>query len=298
MPPPNDAATQSRTPQVTALLEAACAALHDDPVPPVAAVAAQVGVSASYLHRVFRRELGLTPGAYRRRVLRERAKHALGGQPSVTDAALTSGWSSVGSYDRAVGEELGMAPRVALAWGEGQALCFETGTCTLGWVLVGWTPRGVAVIELGDSEEEVVAAAHARYLKASWQRGEDAPWLQKVVEAADDDWPLELPLHVRGTAFQEAVWRVLQAIPSGQTRTYGQVANALSRPKAVRAVASACARNPVALAIPCHRVVRSDGSLAGYRWGVHRKRQRLAQEASASEGPALGVDEAEEQGTG
>jgi AraC family transcriptional regulator of adaptative response/methylated-DNA-[protein]-cysteine methyltransferase len=162
---------------------------------------------------------------------------------------------------------------------------FAAAKTALGWVLVAATAKGVCAAELGDDRESLVSRLRARFAQATLRedRAGLRAWLERVVGfIASPDHPLELPLDVRGTAFQAQVWRALQRIPLGSTASYTEIAAALGRPRAVRAVAQACAQNPVALVVPCHRVVRRDGELAGYRWGVERKRALLARESAAA----------------
>ena len=177
-----------------------------------------------------------------------------------------------------------MTPTQFRAGGDGNVIRFALGECSLGSILVAMTEKGVCAIELGDDPEELLRELQDRFPKAKLIGGDRAfeQQIAKVVgfiEAPAQG--LDLPLDIRGTAFQQRVWRALRAIPAGSTATYTQIAKRIGRPKAVRAVAQACAANAIAVAIPCHRVVRSDGSLSGYYWGVERKRALLARESAA-----------------
>jgi AraC family transcriptional regulator of adaptative response/methylated-DNA-[protein]-cysteine methyltransferase len=209
---------------------------------------------------------------------------ALGESGSVTAAIYDAGFNSSGRFYAASTDLLGMTPRDFRAGGQGAAIRFAVGQCSLGAILVAATDKGVCAITLGDDPDALVRGLQDRFAKARLIGG-DADFEKLVakvvgfVEAPAQG--LDLPLDLRGTAFQQRVWEALRKIPAGRTATYSEIAKRIGRPKAVRAVAAACADNPVAVAIPCHRVVRLDGNLAGYRWGIARKRALLAKEAAA-----------------
>lgn len=262
-----------------ALIERACGLLHGDEPVSGADLASALGVSKSFLYRVFRAELGITPAAYRRRRRREKAREALARSESVTSAVYESGFNASSRFYEDVGPELGMPPKQLRAGGRGEAIEYTAAPCSLGTVLVAWTLRGVCAVELGDTAEDAAKSLRRRFAHASLIPTEEGPWLEAVVRAVEEGIRPEFPLDVRGTHFQEHVWAILREIPPGETRTYTQIAEAMGRPTAARAIANAIGKNPVAVVIPCHRVVRSDGSLAGYRWGTERKRRLLDREA-------------------
>lgn len=184
-----------------------------------------------------------------------------------------------------------MTPTEYRSGGAGQSIRLAVVECRLGWVAVAATERGVCMIESGDTPDAMRAEASARFPNANLHNGDDEfrRWVAVVVEQIEmPGRAVELPLDVHGTAFQRKVWEALKAIPAGATATYADIAKKIGQPAAVRAVANACATNPVAVAIPCHRVVRSDGDLSGYRWGVDRKRKLLEHEGATLETPLTG----------
>ena len=258
-------------------VQQACALLDDGPAR-TTEVAQALGISASYLNRVFKRQLGVTPQQYRRRRQIERARSTLQDQSSVTDAIFAAGYRSPSRFYERLGPELGMSPREAQGGGTAQSIAYCTTRCSLGPVLIAWTEQGVCRVDLGEPEA-TVDVLQQRFPKSALQASDDGPWLQLVIETLDGASQADLPLHIRGTAFQERVWKVLRDIPPGQVRSYSQIAQALGKPRSARAVARACATNEIAVLIPCHRVVRADGGLAGYRWGVSLKRRLLRREA-------------------
>ncbi|MEN0065678.1 MAG: bifunctional DNA-binding transcriptional regulator/O6-methylguanine-DNA methyltransferase Ada [Myxococcota bacterium] len=249
-------------------------------------VAASLGISASYLTRLFKRELGVTPQQYRRRRHTERARERLTDEASVGDAIFAAGYPSASRFYEGLGQELGMTPRETQGKASGKLIYYHTTTCSLGPVLIAWTQAGVCRVDLGPSEV-MFEALQARFAKAELVASADGPWIELVVETLDGRASPTLPLDFRGTAFQEQVWQVLREIPPGEVRSYTEIAQALGKPRGARAVARACATNEVAVVVPCHRVVRSDGQLAGYRWGLDLKRQLLHREASTEEQTSL-----------
>lgn len=258
-------------------------ALADGAEPPaLAGLAAAAGLSPFHFHRVFKDLTGVTPRGYAQRLRAERAKAALSASPSVTDAIYDAGYSSSSRfYERAAGE-LGMTPTAWRNGGAGAEIRFAVGECWLGAVLVAATANGVCAIKLGSDPDALLRDLQDRFPRATLV-GADAGFEQlvaRVVALVEQPGSgRDLPLDVRGTAFQQRVWQALRDIPPGSTATYGEIAARIGRPAAVRAVARACAENPLAVAIPCHRVVRGDGALAGYRWGIERKRALLDREA-------------------
>jgi AraC family transcriptional regulator, regulatory protein of adaptative response / methylated-DNA-[protein]-cysteine methyltransferase len=267
----------------------ACAILGERESPPtLAELSAAVGVSPFHFHRLFKQVVGTTPREYARAQRVARLGAALDAGEPVARAVYGAGFGSASSAyaDGAAG--LGMTPGARRRAGRGEAIRFAVARTALGWVLIAATARGVCAAELGDSRESLVVGLRARFAAAELRedRAGLREWLERIAAfIASPDHPLELPLDVRGTAFQAQVWRALQRIPPGRTASYAELARALGRPRAVRAVAQACASNPVALVVPCHRAVRADGGLAGYRWGVERKRALLEREAAAAARP-------------
>jgi AraC family transcriptional regulator of adaptative response/methylated-DNA-[protein]-cysteine methyltransferase len=224
----------------------------------------------------------VTPRAYFAAVRNRRAKAALAGGAPVTGALYEAGFGSSGRFYEAAPGMLGMTPGRFRARGAGETIRFALGECSLGAVLVAATARGLCAIELGEDPDALLAGFQERFSRADLVGGDPAfdGWVAQVVGFLDDPAAgLGLPLDIRGTAFQCRVWEALHRIPAGETLTYSQLADRLGAPSAVRAVAGACAANRLAVAIPCHRVVRTGGGLAGYRWGVARKRRLLDREA-------------------
>ena len=253
-------------------------------------VARTVGLSESYFQRCFKKHLGVTPQQYRRRVLAERGRAALRARPSVTESVYAAGYSSSSRFYEGVGKELGMQPSVARRGGVGERVDFAVSHCSLGAILIAWTSRGVCEVAFADRNEELelVTRLESHFPKAELVRSKDTRWVEAVIDAVELDSRADIPVDVRGTAFQERVWHALRGIPVGETRTYSEIADALGDPAAVRAVARACAENRIAVLVPCHRVVRKDGALAGYRWGVDRKRELLEREQGAASEARLG----------
>ncbi len=258
------------------------AIVDGDRAPGLDRLAEGAGYSRFHFHRLFKSVLGVTPAAYGAAVRAGRLAQDLPSAKTVTEALYDAGYASASRFYETSGR-LGMAPKAALRGGDGEAIRFATADCALGQVLVAATAKGVCAIQLGNDRASLIAALGARFPKAELTPGGGD--FQQVVDrvvalVADPRQPADLPLDIRGTAFQERVWQALRAIPAGETRTYGEIAAAIGAPKAIRGVASACAANPVAVAVPCHRVVRKGGDLAGYRWGLARKRALLKTEGA------------------
>lgn len=271
----------------TELVARACRLIESAQTPPnLDALAAQAGMSPFHFHRVFKAETGLTPkayaSAYRARKLREELS-VVG--TSVTDAIYGAGFNSNSRFYEASERLLGMRARDYRAGGTGAVIRFAVGQCSLGAILAAQSQRGICAILLGEDPEELVRSLQDQFPRAQLLGG-DAGFEQLMAQVVGFiDAPsigLNLPLDVQGTAFQERVWQALREIPPGATASYAEIAERIGAPKAVRAVAGACAANHIAVAIPCHRVVRRDGQLSGYRWGVDRKRELLRREAAAA----------------
>ncbi|MGH2532142.1 MAG: bifunctional DNA-binding transcriptional regulator/O6-methylguanine-DNA methyltransferase Ada [Thermomicrobiales bacterium] len=252
----------------------------DEPIT-LAALSAAVGVSPHHLHRTFRRIVGITPRAYAESRRLATVKNGLRERGDVTSALYEAGFgSSSRLYERA-DARLGMTPNTYRQGGVGESISFTIVDSPFGRMLVAATARGVCAVQFGDADEALTAMLRREFPAAAIHRddGVAGAWVQAVVDRVSGTHPhLDIPLDVRATAFQRRVWDALRTIPIGATRTYGEVAQAIGQPDAARAVARACAENPVAVVVPCHRVVRADGGPGGYRWGVERKQALLAQE--------------------
>ena len=241
-------------------------------------LAAQVGLSPFHLQRAFTREVGLSPKAYQDAKRMERFTASLKRGETVTNATYEAGFGSSSRLYARVNADLGMTPSAFRSGGRGVTLRYTTVPTAVGRMLVAVTERGIATVSLGDTEAALVTSLHNDYPNAVLRR--DTKGLEKHVYrflkclngSADMD---HLPLDVKATVFQRKVWQALQQIPRGQTRSYQEIARAIGQPTAARAVARACATNRIAVAIPCHRAIRGNGNLAGYRWGLHRKKQLL-----------------------
>ncbi|MBG0776841.1 MAG: bifunctional DNA-binding transcriptional regulator/O6-methylguanine-DNA methyltransferase Ada [Desulfovibrionaceae bacterium] len=254
-----------------------------DAPPPLATLAAEAGLSPWHFQRVFREIVGVTPRQYAATHQARRFRASLDQGDSVTDAVYAAGYgSSSRAYENA-GRRLAMAPTEYRAGAAGLAIRYRVARCFLGWVLVAASARGVCAIELGDGPEELERLARERFPGARLEAGdaEFAALVERVVAGIErprcGPGP-ELPLDIQGTAFQERVWAALRELAPGETATYAQIAARIGSPGAARAVGRACAANRLAVAVPCHRVLRGDGSLGGYRWGEERKRKLLERE--------------------
>ena len=251
-------------------------------MPNLAALAVAAGMSRFHFHRVFKTRTGVTPKAYAAAHRAQRVRDELSRTDTVTEAIYSAGFNSNGRFYATSSEVLGMTPTNFRSGGHGTSIRFAVGECSLGSILVAATDKGVCAILLGDDPEALVRDLQDRFPQAHLIGG-DADFEQLVARVVGfveaPALGLDLPLDVQGTAFQQRVWQALRAIPSGTTASYTDIAARIGAPQAVRAVAQACASNAIAVAIPCHRVVRQDGALAGYRWGVERKRALLEREA-------------------
>ncbi|MDK8875195.1 bifunctional DNA-binding transcriptional regulator/O6-methylguanine-DNA methyltransferase Ada [Paracoccus sp. SSJ] len=268
-----------------ALVAAACRLIEQAETPPtLQALAEAAGLSPFHFHRQFKAVTGLTPRAYAaaHRAGRLRARLAQGA--SVTGAIYEAGFNSSSRFYEGADGMLGMTPSAWRKGGAGAEIRFALGQCALGAILVAQSRRGICAIALGDDPEALLRDFQDRFPAATLIGG-DAEFEALVarivgfIEAPGIG--LDLPLDIRGTAFQQRVWQALRQIPPGTTASYAEIARRIGEPQASRAVAQACAANPIAVAIPCHRVVRSDGALSGYRWGVARKRALLDREGAA-----------------
>src|SRR6266853_545045 len=245
------------------------------------ALAAKLGTTAATLRRAFLQTTGLRPRDLSAALRLTRFKKMLRDGRSIAEAVYETGYGSTSRVYERSNAQLGMTPATYKKGGKNMKIGYAIAKSSLGRVLVGATERGVSAVYLGDADAKLVEELREEYPKAEITAAGDSfeRWVKEIVQRVEGNPPrLELPLDVQGTAFQRRVWQELQRIPRGATRTYMQVAQALGQPKAVRAVARACATNPVSIVVPCHRVIRGDGNLAGYRWGLSRKEQLLSAE--------------------
>ena len=252
------------------------------PVPALTELASTVGLSRYHFHRLFRRVTGLTPKGYAAAHRERRLRRELPGSTRVTDAIYDAGYGSNARFYEKSDAVLGMTPRRYRAGGENVDIRFAIGECSLGAILVAQSERGICAILLGDDPDALARELQDMFPRANLVGGDEdfEAVVARVVGFVEAPaLGLELPLDVRGTAFQQRVWEALRQIPAGATASYREIAERIGTPKAVRAVAQACGANALAVAIPCHRVVRTDGGLSGYRWGVERKRALLGKEA-------------------
>ncbi len=273
----------ARAEQVAAQVAELCRFIEQAEQPPTLdELAERAGLSSHHLHRLFKQVTGLTPKAYAAAHRASRVRQELDRSETVTDAIYDAGYNSNGRFYADSNEMLGMTPT---AWRDGGAdteIRFAIGQCALGAILVAQSTRGICAITLGDDAGTLARELQDRFPKARLIGGDPAfEWLvaQVVGFVEAPQLGLDLPLDVRGTAFQQRVWQALRRIPAGRTVSYAEIAEGIGAPKSVRAVAQACGANTLAVAIPCHRVVRSDGGLSGYRWGVERKGELLRREA-------------------
>lgn len=271
---------------VRRLIETAVDAGHEGHIT-LGALALDVGVSQWHLQRIFRRCTGVTPAQYTRALRSERFRQRLRGGECVSRAACSAGFASASRMHHVATAYMGMTPAAYRDGGGGVRIRYVIRQSPLAQLLIAATERGVCAIRAGDDVAILEDTLAAEYHNAELERVDDprsfteefAAWVNSILEYVESGRPcLAVPVDVRGTEFQCRVWSALREIPHGETRSYGQVAAAIGAPTAVRAVANACAHNPVALVIPCHRVVRGTGALGGYAWGIERKKILLARE--------------------
>jgi AraC family transcriptional regulator, regulatory protein of adaptative response / methylated-DNA-[protein]-cysteine methyltransferase len=276
---PNEAALAERHASTVAQ---ACRAIEEaDAMPSLGALADAAGMSRFHFHRIFKAATGVTPRAYAVSHRARRVRDGLARSAGVTEAIYGAGFNSNGRFYASSDDLLGMTPSAFRAGGDGATIRFAVGECWLGAILVAATTKGVCSILLGDDPDDLVRDLQDRFPNAQLV-GADPEFERLVARVVGFvETPalgLDLPLDIRGTAFQQRVWQAIRDIPAGSTATYAELAKRIGRPKSARAAALACASNPIAVAIPCHRVVRTDGSPSGYRWGVERKARLLARE--------------------
>jgi AraC family transcriptional regulator of adaptative response/methylated-DNA-[protein]-cysteine methyltransferase len=266
-----------------ALVAALCRHMEQAESPPsLESLAEQAGLSPWHVHRIFKSVTGLTPRQYALALRTTRLQAQLTGGKSVTDALHAAGFGSAAGFYAASTAALGMPPRRYRAGGADADIHYAIGHSSLGGVLVAASAAGICAISLGDDPDTLARELRSRFPRARLSQDDAAfaAQLAQVIALVEDPGSAPtLPLDIRGTAFQQRVWQALQAIPPGSTLSYTELAQRVGAPAAVRAVASACAANVLAVAIPCHRAVRNDGGLAGYRWGIARKRTLLDRES-------------------
>lgn len=275
----------SLTEQQAVMVTAACRRIEQaEAAPTLEQLAAPSGLSPFHFHRVFKAITGVTPKQYATAQRSRRVRNELGRSASVTSAIFDAGYNASSRFYATADQVLGMTPSSYRAGGADSEIHFAIGECSLGSILVAQSERGVCAILFGDDPDALARDLQDRFPRATLVGG-DHVYEQLVAQVVGFiEAPaigLDLPLDVRGTAFQQRVWRALRDIPAGSTVSYSEIARRIGSPSAVRAVAGACAANMLAVAIPCHRVVRNDGGLSGYRWGVPRKRALLDREAQA-----------------
>lgn len=249
--------------------------------PSLAALAARLGGSPYHLQRNFKRLVGVTPREYADAVRLRKVKRKLRSGENVTGAMFDAGYGSSSRFYERAASKLGMAPSIYRRGGAGMSIAYATTASPLGRLIVAATSRGVCSVAMGSQDDDLVSQLRREYPAATIRedRASLSAWIDAVVgHVSGESRRLDVPLDIRATAFQWRVWQALSEIPFGDTRTYAEVARAIGRPTAARAVARACASNPVALAIPCHRVVPASGDVGGYRWGAERKKAILAGE--------------------
>ncbi|HEY4365053.1 MAG TPA: methylated-DNA--[protein]-cysteine S-methyltransferase [Bryobacteraceae bacterium] len=253
-------------------------------------LAAKAGLSPYHFHRRFRAELGVTPMQFAESCRLQALKAALRSQGSVTDAVYEAGFGSASRVYEQSDRSLGMTPAQYRAWGKGVGITYAPLPFESGRMMVAATDRGLCFLQFGESDAELLGMLRAEFPEAQLEKmrsggGAFEEWMRALREHLGGGGEgLELPLDLRATAFQMRVWKYLRTIPSGSVRSYAEVAEGIGKPGAARAVARACASNPVALVIPCHRVIRGDGGLGGYRWGIERKRALLEGEKNRAAG--------------
>ncbi len=277
---PNEAAFHDER---TALVVKACRLMEEaDEMLSLDELANTLGMSRFHFHRVFKAVTGLTPKAYAGALRARRVKEELNRRDSVTGAIYGAGFNSSGRFYSAATDMLGMTPTIFRSGGRGESIRFAVGECSLGAILVAATGKGICAITLGDEPGALIREFQDRFHNAELIGGDEGfeRLVARVVGFVEAPrLGLDLPLDMMGTAFQTRVWQALRQIPPGSTASYTEIAEKIGSPKAARAVAKACASNKIAVAIPCHRVIRSDGSISGYRWGIERKRRLLNREA-------------------
>lgn len=274
----------SQDAQNAAIIAKACRLIeHSEDIPSLNELAEAVGLSPGYFHRLFKAATGITPKAYATTRRADRLRETLRDSSTVTDAFYEAGFNSSGRFYETATTMLGMTPSKYRSGGKNEDIHFAIGESSLGAILVASSAKGVAAILIGEDPQVLVRDLQDRFPTARLRGGDHhyENLVAKVVALVETpSLGLDLPLDIRGTAFQRRVWDALREIPAGRTASYAEIADKIGLPKGARAVARACASNKIAVAIPCHRVVRNDGALSGYAWGVDRKRKLLDRETT------------------
>ena len=255
--------------------------LDEEETPTLDELGAELSVSPYHLQRIFKKMLGITPRQYAEMKRVEKLKAGLKSDDNVTQAMYGAGYGSSSRLYESAPRNLGMTPATYKQGGRDMTISYSIVECPLGFLLVGATESGICAVRLGDNEKALEETLSKEYHAATLRRDDDSlgKWVEPILTHLQGNRPyLDLPIDVQATAFQRRVWQELQTIPYGSTRSYSQVARAIGQPTATRAVARACATNSVALLVPCHRVVRENGDLGGYRWGIGRKEELLKRE--------------------
>ncbi|HET6142637.1 MAG TPA: bifunctional DNA-binding transcriptional regulator/O6-methylguanine-DNA methyltransferase Ada [Candidatus Acidoferrales bacterium] len=258
---------------------------HPDDSPSLKTLAKLTGLSCAHLQRTFREAMGITPRQYAEALRVKRFKSELRKGSDVTTALHEVSYGSTSRLYEKSDAQLGMTPATYRKGGLGMNISYTIAESSLGRVLVAGTERGISAVYLGDKDSDLAATLREEYPQAEIQTTPEnkSKWVRAIVAHLDESSsPIDLPTDVKGTAFQRRVWQALREIPLGATRTYSDVARAIGQPTAIRAVGHACATNPASIVVPCHRVIRTDGSLGGYRWGLHRKQNLLEKERRAA----------------
>lgn len=266
-------------------VERLCRLIEEAETPPsLSELARHVERSPSFVQRAFKAALGLSPRQYAEAIRHTRLRERLRQSDSITQGVYAAGYSSAGRFYAEASRALGMTPTQFRSFGDDEVVEYSCAPCRLGRLLVARTARGVCAVSLGVSDAALTAELTRLFSRAELRGGTALEAeVRAVVELVDHGAAVELPLDIRGTAFQHRVWQALREIPCGQTRSYTEIAAAIGAPRAVRAVGSACASNRLAIVVPCHRAVRADGELGGFRWGVETKRQLLSEEQTRAE---------------
>ncbi|MDZ7951505.1 bifunctional DNA-binding transcriptional regulator/O6-methylguanine-DNA methyltransferase Ada [Nostoc sp. DedQUE09] len=253
-----------------------------DRIPTLSELSSQVGMSPSYLQKVFKQIIGVSPFQYADALRTQRLKQRLQSGEEIAHAVYDTGYGSSSQVYEKAPKQLGMTPKTYQQAGKTISIVYAIAPCPLGYLLVATTEKGICSVKLGDEADKLEHILNQEFHQAHIMRDDRThkEWIQAILDfIAGGEIHLDLPLDVRGTAFQKQVWEALQKIPYGETRTYTDIAHNIAKPQAVRAVGNACGANPIALIVPCHRVLRSDGSLGGYHWGIERKQKLLTQES-------------------
>ncbi|MFN6525630.1 bifunctional DNA-binding transcriptional regulator/O6-methylguanine-DNA methyltransferase Ada [Nostoc sp. ChiSLP03a] len=254
-----------------------------DHIPTLSELSSQVEMSPSYLQRIFKQIIGVSPFQYADALRSQRLKQRLQSGEEIADAVYNTGYGSSSQLYEKAPKQLGMTPKIYQQAGKTINIIYAIAPCSLGYLLVATTEKGICAVKLGDEADKLEHILNQEFHQAHIRRDDHThkEWIQAILDfITGGETNLDLPLDVRGTAFQKQVWEALQKIPYGETRTYADIARNIAKPQAVRAVGNACGANPIALIVPCHRVLRTDGSLGGYHWGIERKQKLLTQEST------------------